>query len=149
LSGKGQCSGERDRNLERAIGPPDSAARARFGSGQGENEILRAKYLDWCSAKVAERFLRLTPDEIYELAQRASRHDVHPSEADGPAAAFPEVESSEPEFTASFRGIVEQVTEVLRAELALPSFEEWAAAYRAEPERYDEELLGLWRERLE
>jgi hypothetical protein len=44
---------------------------------------------------------------------------------------------------------VEQVTEVLRAELALPSFEEWAAAYRAEPERYDEELLGLWRERLE
>jgi hypothetical protein len=91
----------------------------------------------------------LTPDEIYELAQRASRHDVPPSEADGPAAAFPGTDNLEPEVAASFRGIVEQVTEALRAELGLPTFEEWAAEYRAEPERYDEELLGFWRERLE
>lgn len=29
---------------------------------------LRAKYLDWCSARIAERFLDLSPEEIYELA---------------------------------------------------------------------------------
>ena len=34
----------------------------------------------------------------------------------------------------------------LTAELALPGFDEWVAAYRSDPARYDEELLGLWRD---
>ena len=37
-----------------------------------EDAILRAKYLDWCSARIAERFLALSPDEIYQLAERAT-----------------------------------------------------------------------------
>lgn len=109
-----------------------------------EDEVLRAKYLDWCSAKVAERFLRLTPEEIYELAQRASHGDGDPPgvaradalPASGDADGHP------------FHRIVEQLTAVLTAELALPGFEPWSRAYTADPSQYDEELLGLWRERL-
>jgi hypothetical protein len=110
-----------------------------------DDEVLRAKYLDWCSAKVADRFLRLTPEEIYELAQRASSEGgVKPSRAAN-GSALPPADESE---GASFREIVEQVTAVLTAELDLPGFETWARAYTRDPAQYDEELLGLWRERL-
>ena len=36
--------------------------------GPGES-TLRAKYLDWCSARLAERFLDLSPEEIYAMAR--------------------------------------------------------------------------------
>lgn len=88
-----------------------------------DEPVLRAKYLDWCSARVAERFLRLTPDEIYELAQ-------------APAADQP----------ASYRILVRWATEALTARLELPSFEAWAEAYCTSPARYDEELLGFWKD---
>lgn len=108
-----------------------------------EDAVLRAKYLDWCSAKVAERFLRLTPEEIYELAQRASPgSDAAPGGA--PDVALRDNDST----TLTFRGVVARVTAVLTDELDLPSFEEWRAGYAADPGPYDDELLGLWRERL-
>ncbi len=125
--------------------------RAR-GSDREDDRILRAKYLDWCSARVAERFLDLTPDEIYERAHRASRGATSEREApassspDQPqAAAGPAVLHSESE---SFRQIVEAVTRVLTEELNLPSFERWREVYITSPEQFDEELLGLWRESL-
>lgn len=40
-----------------------------------EERILRAKYLDWCSARVADRFLALTPEQIYDLAHRPEARD--------------------------------------------------------------------------
>ncbi len=98
---------------------------------------LRAKWLDWCSARLADRFLRLTPDEIYELAQRASLE----SEPAGGAGEGRRVGTE-----LSYRSLVELVTEALQAQNPLPSFEEWAAAYAEAPERFDQELLGLWRE---
>ena len=39
----------------------------------GDASNLRTKYLDWCSARIADRFLRLPPDEIYDLAHEVSR----------------------------------------------------------------------------
>ena len=39
------------------------------------------------------------------------------------------------------RRIVEAVTRALTAELHLPGFEEWRAAYQASPEQVDDELL--------
>ena len=128
------------------MGPPNAR----------ENE-LRAKYLDWCSARLADHFLALSPDEIYELAERAS-HGREP-ETDAVVASRvpgaphgqwqPERSApipnlvSEPE---TFRVLVARVTEVLAD--TLPTFEEWSAAYKAEPGRYDDELLGFWREKL-
>lgn len=126
------------------------------GPGGGEDRILRAKYLDWCSARVAERFLKLTPDEIYELAYRASHGGgpapgrsaeggSSPDVPDTPASPAFFQPAGEPE---SFRRIVEMVTQALSRELDLPDFDEWRDAYEAAPESYDEDLLGLWRENV-
>lgn len=48
--------------------------------------------------------------------------------------------------TASFRAIVEQVTEQLASTLPLPSFEEWLSGYKESPDRYEQELLGFWKD---
>ena len=54
-----------------------SSGRTAVGAGQSGSdeplEVLRAKYLDYCSAQVADLLLYLSPDEIYLLAQRAHR----------------------------------------------------------------------------
>ena len=101
--------------------------------------------------------MKLTPDEIFELANRAARGGDEPSGArsqdeaspDTPetaaSPAFVHVSTVEPE---SFQSIVEAVTQVLTSQLQLPSFREWRAAYLAAPDQYDDELLGLWREGL-
>lgn len=118
--------------------------------------VLRAKYLDWCSARVAERFVELTPDQIWELAEQAQGEtgSAGVSSSDDPdlrravAAAVGAIAPTDRRVV-SFRELVERVTEVLRLELELPSYETWLRAYKAEPEKYDEELLGFWRERTE
>lgn len=115
-----------------------------MGPEPADAAILRAKYLDWCSAKLADEFLRLTPEEIYELAhasdpgpgsERAAAATV--PAAPGPGALPPGL---------SYRELVARVTEALAARLGLPGFAAWVAAYRAAPDRYEEEMLGLWKE---
>jgi hypothetical protein len=127
------------------MGPPDAR----------ENE-LRAKYLDWCSARLADHFLALSPDEIYELAERAS-HGREP-ETDavvaGRASARQQLSWQEHSSSATvsldesdvFRVLVARVTEVLAD--TLPTYEEWAAEYQRDPGRYDVELLGFWKEKV-
>jgi hypothetical protein len=87
----------------------------------------------------------LTPDEIYELAQQASSGRAT-NARDAPSASSDAVEPMDATPIESFRQIVERVTEVLAADMRLPAFAEWAAAYRERPSRYDEELLGFWKE---
>jgi hypothetical protein len=106
-------------------------------AASGEQE-LESKYFDWCSARLAERFLQLSPDEIYELAARRGTEQGVPSLGLTPGI-MPEVGSS------SFSAVVERVAEVLARELPLPTFEVWAAEYRRSPQQYDAEILGLWR----
>ena len=119
---------------------------------------LRAKYLDWCSARLADQFLALSPDEIYELAERAS----HGREPDAGAVVASGASGAErtgandwptPEFTVdtwrepeNFRVLVARVAEVLAD--TLPTFEEWSRAYQESPEQFDVELLGFWKENL-
>ncbi|HEX6309109.1 MAG TPA: hypothetical protein VFZ69_13020 [Longimicrobiales bacterium] len=102
--------------------------------------MLRSKYLDWCSAQVADHFLALSPDEIFELAERASRE-----EAAGPGR--PRSASGSDEDVSSWQSLVQRVTEVLTDQLELPAFEEWLELYRRDPEAVESRLLGLWRER--
>jgi hypothetical protein len=151
-----------NRILERAIDSHDPVVRK--DSKPPNEPLLRAKYLDWCSARVAKRFVKLTPEEIYQLAERAAhgsppggrmRFDyADPTEAvtASPSAstiAAPAVAAPGETFSnVSFRAIVARVTEALAAELNLPDYEDWADAYRRDPSRYDDELLGLWREAL-
>ena len=121
---------------ERAISEGPDAART--GGKGGEERVIRAKYLDWCSARIAERFLQLTPEEIYELAEVASRDDPESSRGavvvSGAGGEMP------------FRLMVGRVTEALAESLRLPTLGEWRAWYEAAPERYESELLGFWKE---
>jgi hypothetical protein len=100
--------------------------------------VLRAKYLDWCSAQVADHFLALSPDEIFELAQRAS----HGEQLSGRSLS-----ASEEDELASYRAVVARVTEVLASEMALPSFSEWLELYRSDPAAVEARLIGFWREK--
>ncbi len=100
-----------------------------------QGRVLRAKYLDWCSARLADRFLHLTPDEIYELSQRVEPEGASAGESERGVGT-----------ELSYRSVVERVTEVLKSRIQLPTYEEWSAAYTEAPERFDDELLGFWRE---
>ena len=104
---------------------PDPEDRSRPNSEDDET-VLRAKYLDYCSARVAELLLHLSPDETYLLAEKAAR-----SRGEEPASSYME--------------IVEAATQWLAGRVTLPPFEEWVEDYRANPEQYESDLLGLWR----
>jgi len=88
-------------------------------------EVMRGKYLDYCSAQVADLLLYLSPDEIYLLAQRAHREQ-------GGTGALTYVE------------MVQLATDWLSLKVQLPPFEVWLTDYREHPEAYEEYLLGLW-----
>src|SRR5690606_5316191 len=135
-----------------------------------DERILRAKYLDWCSARVADRFLAMTPDQIYDLAQESLRRDSGPAvEAEGEAAGAGQAAMGAGEGgptpsqgqdpgspsrgdggaygTVSSRELVGRVTEILAARVGLPTFEAWLAEYERSPEQFEAELLGLWKKR--
>jgi hypothetical protein len=88
--------------------------------------VLRAKYMDYCSARVADVLLTLSPDEIYVIAEAESRR----ASGQGTPGSYTEA--------------VDLATRRVRKQLELPGFLDWAEAYVREPERYDAYLLGLW-----
>ncbi len=94
-------------------------------SGTEPVAVLKAKYLDYCSAQVAEILLLLSPDEMFVLAQDAAREA-------GVAGDL------------SYDQIVDLATGRVSRKLALPSFEVWVDEYLADPDKYDEHLMGLW-----
>lgn len=95
---------------------------------------LRARYLDWCAAQIARRFLQLSPDEVW---QRANATDPSPPPADrDPSLPGPT------EAPSDFLQLVRRSTLEIARELKLPPFEEWLPAYRADPARYDADILG-------
>ncbi|MGD2120850.1 MAG: hypothetical protein PVJ76_03860 [Gemmatimonadota bacterium] len=96
------------------------------GKGSEPDAVLRAKYLDYCSAQVAELLLLLSPDEMFVLAQDAAREA-------GVALDL------------SYDQIVDLATGRVSRKLALPDFETWAREYRADPDRFEEHLIGLWK----
>ena len=100
-------------------------------SAQAESiAVLKAKYLDYCSAQLAEILLYLSPDEIYTIAQRAARESQVPS-------------------AATYDRIVQVATRWLSRKVALPPFEVWVEDYRAHPDRYEEYFMGLWEPRAQ
>jgi hypothetical protein len=115
--------------------------RQSQGLGPEDIRVKRAKYLDWCSAQVADHFLALSPDEIFELAERATQED--------PESSGRSLSSSEPaDELSSYRAVVERVTEVLARELQLPDFDSWLELYARDPRSVEARLLGFWKEGL-
>jgi hypothetical protein len=90
------------------------------------DRVLRAKYLDYCSARISEVFLSLTDEHTYQLMEEAAH------EADLTVGAI------------SFQAMMQLVTRKLRKSVPLPDMETWIMEYSQHPERYDPFLLGLW-----
>ena len=89
---------------------------------------LWTRYVDWCSARIAARFLELSAEQIWVLADR-SRQRAAPAEGgEGPDGSYLE--------------LVRQVTLELFSELGLPTFREWEESYHGNPAPYDAEILG-------
>lgn len=109
---------------------------------QAGDRIRRAKYLDWCSARLAEQFLDLSPEQIYALARPQEAGVSGPSRgADRATLPLP--------TQASYSSLVQRVTAALLERTPLPTYEQWSTAYDESPERFDVELLGYWKEVVE
>ena len=113
-----------DEKSTRSVGSAGAESAAESGVGGG-GPVLRAKYRDYCSARVADVLMGLSPDEIYTLAQE---------EAEGMNRSSP----------SSYGEAVALTTHRVRARLDLPSFEEWVVAYKKDPDAINPYLLGLW-----
>ena len=100
-------------------------AAASRGDEPGHSEILRAKYLDYCSAQLAELLVFISPDEIYLIAQRAAEERGDNGEL-------------------SYTRIVQIATKWLADKVKLPPFEVWVEDYVAHPELYEQYFMGLW-----
>jgi hypothetical protein len=141
-----------------AVMEPPSEPGIMVGPDNSER-ILRAKYLDWCSAQVADSFLALSPDEIYQLAEQATHGPTLADPVASLSSFFSDNEhehwrNATPSGTTTrdaepFRALVAKVTEVLAERMGLPTFEQWSAAYQEAPEEFDADLLGFWKEGLE
>lgn len=94
------------------------------------DKVLRAKYLDYCSAQLAEILLYLSPDEIFVLAQDAARE-----------------RGGEQEL--SYAEAVALATGKISEKVTLPPYEIWLEDYRRHPQRYEQYLMGLWRSDVE
>ena len=94
-------------------------------------ELLRAKYLDYCSAQIADLLVYLSADEIYLIAHRARSG------------------GSDESGSLGYAEMVQVATEWLARRIALPPFDVWVDDYAANPARYDDYLMGLWRTELE
>ena len=91
-----------------------------------EESVLRAKYRDYCSARVADALLSSSPAEIYSLAEAEAR-------ATGRLAP------------ASYNEAIHFATKSIRSRLDLPEFRVWVEEYKSDPGRFDSLLMGLWK----
>jgi hypothetical protein len=110
-----------ERNEDRVHSPAS-------GEPAGVDPVLRAKYLDYCSARISEVFLSLSDESVYELMEEAA------------------VEGGLDSGSLGFRSMMRLVTRKLQRSIPLPDLETWVEEYRLEPERYEPLLLGLWKE---
>lgn len=106
---------------DRVVSPEDAGSA-------GIDPVLRAKYLDYCSARISEVFLSLSDESVYELMEQAA------------------VEGGVEIGSLGFRSMMRIVTRKLQRSVPLPDLESWVEEYRAEPERFEHLLLGLWKE---
>jgi len=105
-----------------------SVRQPETGAESSVDPVLRAKYLDYCSARVSEVFLSLTEERIYQLMEEAAR------------SAGLNVGSI------GFQKMVRLVTQRLRSIIPLPDLGTWTRQYEANPEEFEPMLLGFWEE---
>lgn len=99
-------------------GSAEENRRAAEERGEPARDV-RARYLDYCAARISEVFLALSDERTYALMEEAARE------------AGLEIGSL------GFSDMMDLVTERLRTHIPLPTFEEFAVEYREHPERFD------------
>lgn len=107
-----------------------------------QESALRTKYLDWCSAKIAEHIFALDPDGFWLLAQRAGEASRVAAPVAAPAWGGDEIVETlvgTGEAAARLRELILAV----HRELHLPDPAEWSQLYSANPDAYDREILGF------
>jgi hypothetical protein len=87
---------------------------------------LWVRYVDWCSAQVARRLLELSPDELWDRADRLAQSE---------AGAAPLSRAVVP--------LARQLAVELYEELGLPPYPRWCEEYQRHPERFDPDILGF------
>ncbi len=87
---------------------------------------LWVRYVDWCSAQVARHLLELSPEELWERADRLAQS-----------------EAGAPPLSRAVVLLARQLAVELYEELDLPPYPTWCADYQAHPERYDPDILGF------
>lgn len=97
-------------------------------SARPSDAELRAKYLEYCSARLSEVFLSLSDEHTYRILEEAAG------------------EAGEDLASLGFQSKMRLVTGKLRTSVPLPEFAAWAEEYRRHPERFEPMLLGLWKE---
>lgn len=111
--------------------PPDHPGSDPPAGDPRDDPVLTAKYLDYCSARLAEVFLSLSDERIYRMVEEAAREGrLNVAEL-------------------SFEEMVSLVTEKLRQSVPLPDLDTWAEEYRANPEQFEPYLMGLWERTVE
>lgn len=99
---------------------------ARLPGAESE-EVLRAKYLDYCSARLCDVFLELEEERVFDLARAVEQR------------------AGVTHGTLNFQDLAALLVEQLLGDLALPDFDAWAEDYKSNPDQYDPYLLGLWK----
>ncbi len=84
---------------------------------------VRARYLDYCAARISEVFLSLSDERTYQMMEEAALE----AGLEIGSLGFPEM--------------MDLVTQRLRQNVPLPKFEDWVREYRESPERFDHLFL--------
>ena len=110
---------------------PEGLQRDESDTEPPSESELRAKYLEYCSARISEVFMSLSDERTYQFLEEAA------SEAGLDLASL------------GFQEKMRLVSAKLRDSIPLPAFAEWAAEYLEHPERFEPILIGLWKEAVD
>jgi hypothetical protein len=83
----------------------------------------RARYLDFCAARISEVFLSLSDERTYQMMEEAA------------------LEAGLEIGSLGFSEMMDLVTQRLRRNVPLPEFEDWVQEYRESPERFNHLFL--------
>ena len=116
-------SGRRTRISQQDDGQSEGSPPGPTGTPEPVDPELRARYVDYCAARISEVFLSLSDERTYALMEEAARDA--------------EIEIG----SLGFSEMMDLVTERLRMNVPLPSFEDFAREYREDPARFEALLL--------
>lgn len=103
---------------------------------QLSEDDLRLLYLDWCSTRVAKRFLELSLDEVW-VRSNAAAAPSPPSVSPTAGAATLVAHDRIPDYL----DLVRRTAVMLAEEMELPGFEDWKIAYLQDPTTFEQEML--------